>query len=433
MIQNEQRKTGRIDLEATETALRLVLHDAGATMLTKLLQFPAPARDQRILPCDCGHQAHYIELRSKSFLSVLGQTEVSRPYYLCKHCRTGQCPVDRDLGIERKEHSPGVRRLEALIGQEAPFKNGGKQLEALAGIKVTAKSVERTAEDIGADIEARNQQEIVKAVQLKLPVVLGKKAPVMYIEMDGTGIHVVKKETVGRQGKIAGKPSHTREVKLGAVFTQSAWDKEGYALRDPDSTTYVAAIEPAEEFGNRIYVEAWNRGSANAQKKVVIGDGAVWIWNLADQHFPGATQIVDQYHAREHLWELARKLYPNDEPKHKEWMSIHQTLLDKGKIKKLTVALRALAAANPGLAEKLCTEADYFHRNALRMRYPKFRRLHLFVGSGVIEAACRTVIGKRLKLSGMFWTVSGANKIIALRCCVVNERFEDHWENRLVA
>ena len=114
-------------------------------------------------------------------------------------------------------------------------------------------------------------------------------------------------------------------------------------------------------------------------------------------------------------------------------MKIHQPLLDNGRIKKLTVALRTIAATNPALAEKFRTEADYFHRNALRMRYPKFRRLHLFVGSGVIEAGCKTVIGKRLKQSGMFWTVSGANKIIALRCCYLNGRFEDHWENRRAA
>jgi len=414
-------------------ALRLVMHDAGAATLTKLLRFSAPAEDQRILPCGCGQQAHYRELRAKTFLSVLGQTEVSRPYYLCRHCHTGQFPVDCDLDIEDKELSPGVRRMQAVVGQQAPFDHGRQQLKLLAGIEVTTKSVERTAEAIGADIGAREQQQIRSAVQLKLPLIVGKKYPVMYIEMDGTGVSVVKKETVGRQGKIAGQPSHTREVKLGCVFTQAEWDAEGYAIRDPNSTTYVGAIETAQEFGKRLYVEAWNRGWDNAVTKVVIGDGAVWIWNLADQHFPGAMQIVDLYHAREHLWELARKLYPNDEAKRKDWMNFHQPLLDKGKIKKLTVALRTIAAANPALAEKFRTEADYFHRNALRMRYPKFRRLHLFVGSGVIESGCKTVIGSRLKQSGMFWTVRGANAIVALRCCYHNGRFEDYWEDRRAA
>ena len=159
-----------------------------------------------------------------------------------------------------------------------------------------------------------------------------------------------------------------------------------------------------------------------------MGDGAEWIWNQADLHFPGATQIVDLYHAREHLWELARKLYPNDQVSQKAWMKLHQKrLLDKGKIGKLVLSLRSIVSSNSEVIEKLRTEADYFERNAERMRYPNFRRQHLFVGSGVIEAGCRTVIGSRLKQSGMFWTVRGANAIIALRCCTLNDRFEDYW------
>jgi len=254
------------------------------------------------------------------------------------------------------------------------------------------------------------------------------------VQMDGTGVPVVKKETVGRQGKTEGQPAHTREAKLGCVFTQTTWDKEGYPIRDPDSTTYTGAIEDAEEFGRRIYGEAWGRGWNRALKKVVIGDGAEWIWNLVALHFSDAIQIVDLYHARQHLWEVARQLYPHEEVKQKTWMKVHQKrLLDKGKIEKLVGLLRAIDTANPQMAEKICTEADYFERNAERMRYPKFRRQHLFVGSGVIEAGCKTVIGSRLKQSGMFWTVRGANAILALRCSHLNGRFEDYWEGRKAA
>ena len=142
---------------------------------------------------------------------------------------------------------------------------------------------------------------------------MGQSIPILYVEMDGTGIPVVKAETEGRSGKVKGEPAHTREAKIGSIFTQTTWDKEGYAIRDPDSTTYVAAIEPAREFGPRLYREAWNRGWERAEKKVVIGDGAEWIWNIADDHFPGAVQIVDIFHARQHLWEVARKLYPGQD------------------------------------------------------------------------------------------------------------------------
>lgn len=323
--------------------------------------------------------------------------------------------------------------MQAGVAYAAPFDQGRRLLKDLADLELTTKSVERTAEAIGADIAALEQQAIGRAVQLDLPIVIGEPIPVLYVEMDGTGVPVVKKETVGRQGKTAGQPAHTREAKLGGVFTQTKSDAAGYAVRDADSTTYVGAIETAEEFGKRLYLEAWKRGWSRAQKKVVLGDGAEWIWNLADRHFPGAIQIVDLFHARQHLWDLARKLHPNDELNLKRWMLVHQALLDNGKMKQLTVALRSCSTNNAELAEKIRLEVDYFRRNAMRMRYPKFRRLHLFVGSGVIEAGCKTVIGKRLKQSGMFWTVRGANAIIALRCCQLNGRFEDYWEQRRAA
>ena len=430
-----QRRQGQgLDLEAVETALRPALHRAGAAALTELLQFPEPAAEQRTLPCSCGQRARYRELRSKRVLTAVGAVEVSRPYYLCAHCQQGQFPVDRELDIENTEFSPGVRRMQAMVGQEAPFDHGREQMKVLAGLEVTAKSVERTAEALGADIAQREQAEMQKALQLDLAVVAGEPIPILYVQMDGTGVPVVKQETVGRHGKVDGQPAHTREVKLGCVFTQSAWDQKGYPIRDPDSTTYTGAVESAEEFGRRLYQETWKRGWSRAHHKVVMGDGAEWIWNLAALHFPGAIHIVDLYHARQHLWELARRLYPNDEGKQKAWMKAHQKrLLDKGKIEKLAGVLRAIPSRNSEVAEKLRTEADYFERNAERMRYPKFRRQHLFVGSGVVEAGCKTVVASRLKRSGMFWTVRGANAILALRCCCLNGRFEDYWAGRRAA
>jgi len=415
-----------MDLEAMEMAFRAALHRAGAAALGQLLQFPEPAANQRLILCPCGHQAHYRELRTRRILTVLGEVELNRPWYLCPKCHNGQFPVDCQLDVENLDCCPGVRRMQALVGQQVPFDHGREQMKILAGLEVTAKSVERNAEAIGADIAQREQCDIRKAVQLDLPVVIGKPIPILYVQMDGTGIPVVKKETEGRKGKTDGQPAHTREVKPGCVFTQTRHDTDGFAIRDPDSTTYTGAIETAEVFGRRLYLEAWNRGWSRAEKKVVIGDGAEWIWNLADIHFPGALQIVDLYHARQHLWDLARRLHPNDPVQRKAWMKIHQKrLLDKGKIEKLVLALRSTDSTNAELLEKIRTEADYFERNAKRMRYPKFRRQHLFVGSGVIEAGCKTVIGSRLKQSGMFWTVRGANSIIALRCCHLNGRFED--------
>jgi hypothetical protein len=412
---------------------RTPMHRAGAAAIHGLLQFPAPPAEQRTLPCTCGQTTRYRELRSKPVLTALGRVQLSRPYYLCPHCHTGQFPADVELDIDNTEYSPGVRRMLAVVGQEAPFDHGRQQMKLLADVEVTTKAVERTAEAIGADMVACEQAEIQRAMQLDLPLIVGAPIPILYVQMDGTGVPVVKKETVGRQGKIEGQPAHTREVKLGCAFTQTTSDEEGYAMRDPHSTTYVGAIETAEEFGKRLYLEAWKRGWSRASKKVVMGDGSEWIWNQAQQHFPGAMQIVDLYHARQHLWDLARKLHPNDEVNQNRWMMIQQDLLDHCQIKKLLASLRSIQTSSAELAEKLRTEAEYFRRNAKRMRYPKFRRQHLFVGTGVIEAGCKTVIGSRCKQSGMFWTVRGVNAILALRCSQFNGRFEDYWETRRAA
>lgn len=410
------------------------MHRAGSAALTQLLQFASPTDSRRSLPCSCGHHARYKEQRSKPVLTIVGLVTVMRPYYLCSHCHAGQFPADSELDIVNTEFSPGVRRLQALVGQQSSFDQGRRELQLLAGIEVTTKAVERTAEAVGADIAQCDQKEIDRAIQLQLPLEIGPKVPILYILMDGTGVPVRKSETEGRPGKTPGQPARTREVKLGCVFTQTGLDEEGRPIRDPGSTTYVGAIETAEQFGKRLYVEAWKRGWSQADKKVVIGDGAEWIRNIVDQHFPGAVQIVDLFHARQHLWDIARALHPLDQPAQQCWILRHQPKLDSGQIEKLTAHLDSrVADATPAQKEILRVETAYFDKNKERMRYPEFRAQGLFVGSGVIEAGCKTLIGTRLKQSGMFWSVEGANAIIALRCCQINNRFQDYWDQRRAA
>jgi len=371
-------------------------------------------------------------LRSKTVLTVLGTVELRRPYYLCADCSKGQYPVDTELGVAGLESSPGVRRMEAVVGSEMPFAPGCEPMKLLAGLDVTAKTIERAAEAIGTQIAQRDAQEIGRAKQLVLPLVSKQNIPEMYVLMDGVQVPVVPAETEGRTGRTDGQRARTRECKLGCVFTQTTVDHEGWPIRDSESTTYVGAIEKAEEFGFRIYSEAWRRGWEWAKLKIVIGDGAAWIWNLANQHFPGAIQIVDLYHARQHLWEIAALLHANDLAAKKSWVVPMKALLDDGEIEPLVARLQEIAGeyadSQPGLTEEILKEAEYFATNASRMNYPRFRAMGLFVGSGVIEAGCKAVIGSRLKRSGMFWTVRGANAIIALRCCRLNGRFEDYWE-----
>jgi len=422
------RKTGHFDLEAVEMAIRTAAHQLGATVLEHLLD--TPAEFEREISCPCGKRARFHQMRPKRLVTALGTVTIKRPYYLCPDCHKGISPGDIELDVEGIEYSPGVRRMMAMVGSETSFQHGREQLELLAGIEVTTKAVERQAEAIGDDIAQQEKLRNSRALQLDLPEVLGSAVPVLYIEMDGTQVPIVRQELEGRAGRIEGQPARTREVKLGCVFTQTTTDENDRPVRDEASTTYTAAIEDAGEFGRRIYTEAWERGWNRAHKKVLIADGAEWIWNIAHQHFPGAIQIVDLYHARQHLWELARSLYPNEEKAQKRWMLRQQAKLDSGKIETLVQYLRLLDTSSLELADKIRLESAYFERNAERMRYPEFQRQHLFIGSGVIEAGCRTVIGSRLKQSGMFWSLRGANAIIALRCHRISRKFEDYWHSR---
>lgn len=415
-------------MEAIETALRAGVHRAGAAALSHLLS-DCQEHPPRVA-CQCGAEAHYHDRRRKQLLTVLGPVEFERSYYVCPSCQCGQSPRDRELDVEGTEFSPGVRRMMATVGADTSFQRGRKQLESLAGLEVTTKAIERQAEAIGVDIEAGQQRAIKQAKQLRLPIVCTPTIPVLYIEMDGTGVPVTPKERAGRAGRKEGQQARTREVKLGCVFTQTTTDEEGNPVRDPASTSYVGAIESAELFGLRLYTEAWHRGWSSAQRKVVLGDGAIWIWNIAEQHFPGAIFIVDIWHAFQHVCDLAAKIFPGDEKQKKRWAAAGNRSINDGKIEAFVNRLRKLSPADATLAETIDKEAEYFLHNAERMRYPKFRALGLFVGSGVVEAGCRTVVGERLKSSGMFWSVRGANAILALRCSVLSNQFEDYWASR---
>jgi hypothetical protein len=256
--------------------------------------------------------------------------------------------------------------------------------------------------------------------------------------MDGTGVPMRASELEGRSGKQPDGSAKTREVKLCTVWTAEGRDDEGHAVRDPGSVTYSAAIETAasrdidkapSEFARRVDREARRRGFDQATRRVVLGDGAVWIWNLADEQLVGAIQIVDLYHVKQHLSDVAKAIYGPASDLGRQWAKQRHDELDEGKLQALLQALRVHVEHNDEARKCL----DYITRNQNRMRYPDFRVQGLCVSSGVVEAGCKVAIGTRLKRAGMHWTVAGANAIAALRCCKLSGRFEPFWERRSVA
>jgi hypothetical protein len=403
------------------------MHQLGGAILEKLLNADSGHRGPRV-PCGQGHAAEFVDYRSKEVVTVLSRIRVSRAYYHCAICKAGTLPKDADLDIVSTSFSPGVRRLMARVGGKEAFDEGRRDLEALAGIFVKTKEVERVSETIGEEIEAVARRER-KAV-LSGKIVQIKPIPRIYVAVDGTGVPMVPHETEGRKGKDETGRAKTREAKLGAVFTQVGVDAEGRPIRDEGSTTYVGAIETADEFGQRIFTEAIRRGARYSEQMVVLGDGAPWIWNIASEHFPGAVEIVDLYHAREHLSELAKVIYGPGSKAAKQWADARIAELDVGDVEAVLAAMARLRPGNHAVKDEVRRASGYFQANAERMRYREFRSQGLFVGSGVIEAGCKTIAGRRLKQSGMRWTVKGANAILALRCCELSGRTEQYWERR---
>ena len=417
------------DLEAWETALRAAVLSAGAKVLGELLQGIGSGREPCAILCKCGARMESRGLKHKELLTILGPVAYGRSMFQCPACQATRYPGDEELDIVDTTRSPGVRRMMARAGGQSTFKESREDLKIYAGLEVSAKDVERVAEGIGQAMEVwsnRQQEEILR----EEPVRSEKTIPLLYISYDGTGVPMTEEELRGRPGKQADGSSRTREAKLGCVFTQTRTDAKGFPVRDPDSTSFVGAIESSENFGWRIYGEAARRGLPKAQRVIVLVDGAKWIKNLAQMHFSEATFIIDLYHARQHVSELCKDLFARNEKKIREQRIRWWTDLDAGKVEKIIRQAQQLLPQEAETKKKAETEIHFLEQNKDHMRYAAFRAQGLFVGSGVVEAGCKTLIGQRLKQSGMEWSLRGANAIISLRCTTKSDRLEDYWESR---
>ena len=424
------RDGGRLDLGAAEFEVRAAMHKVGSVLVEQLLNGDHGGHSGPRIACGRGHHAEFVDYRSKRLQTILGDVQLRRAYYHCAECpedsRRGVIPKDQELDVVGTSFSPGLRRLMARVGAQEAFATASRDLAELAGVAVPSKTIERSAAVAGGAAEAANQAE-------RAAILAGRVQPIaaaarLYVAMDGTGVPAVPKDSAGRPGKGPDGRARTREAKLGCVFTQTHFDEEGWPVRDPDSTTYVGAIEPIEAFGPRLHAEAVRRGLQHATTVIVLGDGAPWIWNRADQDFPGAVQIVDLYHAREHVALVARLAFGSGSESAPAWIAARREDLDAGDVEIIVTEIRQLARRHPKMRQELRNEADYFDTNKLRMCYKHFRARGFFVGSGVIEAGCKTVIGQRLKQSGMRWTVVGANAVIALRCRLLSNRWDDLWQ-----
>ena len=415
-------------LGVLEDAMRAALAGAGAALLQAVLDGDGDGYCGPRAACGCGGQAVYAGSRPRTLTTVLGLVTLRRAWYHCAACKRGLAPRDRQLGLlPGGALSPGLAEMTALAGAEVSFARAAGLLSGLAGIAVSARTVERSAEASGAAARAAAEAESA-AIRGRRIRPLPPREPLpdmLYVETDGTGVPVRPSETAGRQGKGADGTAGTREVKLARFFTVSRLDDDGSPATDPGSSTYVATFDGKDALAPLVKAEYLRRGGDHHRQVVALGDGAAWIWTMAADLYPHATCIVDIYHAREHLHDLAAHLaFITPDPA--QWLAARLEELDAGDIEAVIGAARSYPLEG-AKASELDTKAGYFEHNIHRMRYARFRKLGMFTGSGHIEAACKQIVVQRAKQSGMHWTVDGAASIIALRTQHASGCWDELW------
>ena len=357
--------------------------------------------------CECGRKARFMGYRKRGLSTLCGVVEVTRAYYHCRHCGEGQIPWDTEQGLTTRLWTAGVKAVVAEVAARLPYQETAKLLEDVLGLRVEESSAEVIVAEVGERARAAEEEAMAEVSEGQL---VGPRGPVpkrLYVAMDGSHAHV---------------DGAWHEIKTGVVY-EGVPGPRGVDASGPKH--YVSAQETAESFGDRLYVAAGARGVEQAEEVVVIGDGAEWIWNLAAHHYPKATEIVDYWHACEHIHDLAKVCYGEETKAGERWAKEHDRRLKEKGPCPLVRALRRRKAKTPQEAEEIQATLRYFTTHIERMRYPEFRQRGLMIGSGPVEAACKVVVGYRLKQAGMRWSQSGAHHVLALRCLVLNRQSDD--------
>lgn len=401
-------------MEELETGLKKALMKDGCAIIESLLNQPHADKNSH-------QQLH--EIRGRTVQSLMGEFHLKRGYYRSED-GVYSFPMDKQLSL-LDQYTPGAQKVMLwAAATDGSFVEAEKTLSCLAGINIPSSQIRRVVQKLTPELQEQHAKRSCPEQQSLIPK--------MYISYDGTGIPMRKEELAGVKGRQKDGLAKTREVKLGCVFTQHVSDKDGHPLRDPHSTSYAASLSKSDEFGLIMLDEARRRGLAHAEISVVIGDGAKWIWNTARMNFPSAIQILDFYHACEHLMLLSEAVCKDKASANKAYKK-WRGMMKRGKITKVIDLATGLLPRSGGRRKSAKKQFAYFKTNASRMKYDLYRKKNLFIGSGVVEAGCKSVVGKRAKQSGMLWSASGAQNILDLRCLILSNYFDDAWTQHKAA
>jgi len=393
---------GPIDAGAEEELFR----DVGRQAAAEVLAHRWESADQGVLGLcrKCGSELQDLGLRTKVFRTLCGPIRLQRRVGYCCPCRETTAALDERLGTDETGITPGLRRVICRVALELAYEPTNRLLRDTLGMRpCSSREIERIAK--------RHGQQMNESASVA-PAARPQRAKRTFcIAIDGT--------------MIPGLPDPDEhrlvwhEVKLATVFDP----------REIEPSFYVAAPEDADTFGRRLWSELEGRGMDGNWLLQVLGDGAPWIWNLADMHFPGVPQLLDFYHAAEHLHQTAEALWP--EGTANAWWHRRLNQLKAGELGNFFAALKLIAkrrqTSDPALSpERLL---GYFEENRTRLGYAEALQRKLPIGSGAVESAARHIVQQRLKQSGMRWSLKGAQAVLNLRTRHRNGEFEQYWES----
>jgi hypothetical protein len=426
-------------------------------VLNSRLRKPRPAARRE---GSCGHVQRLVGERAKQLITLVGLVSFVRPYYQCLHaaeaeeehdCTHGEAPAEALWRVDKQRTTPGVQGHISYLSARLTFEEAAQTLCRSVPIGMSGRQALNLMRPVGEALAAEEDQQVL-ALQAQAKQAQSQpgersrqeqEIERLSIELDGVlarmrrGSVPMEKEELRCPGDVY------REIKAGAVFRAERGAKRSELAPGvyvdtpaPESVRYVARRTAKGGFAWLLYHLAVQCGLEQAQQVVVVGDGAPWIWNLVAEHFPGAVQIVDLYHAKEHVWDVAHAVFGRGTAGGTAWATHACSLLEQGHSEALVCAIQAVPTIppEPGQARSIPERAvDYFTTNAARMRYPLFRAQGMHIGSGIAEAACKTIVSKRAKQGGMRWTPEGLDALLPLRTAVLNGTYDSFWEEEYAA
>lgn len=393
------------DLGEAETVLRDRLMAIGAQALQRHLETRKLGYEGSTRPCSCRESQRFVEYRPKTIATLLGEVTIQRAYYRCGSCQTSSLPYDERIGLGKGQVSPGLAKAATLVAIQEPFAPSSQMLYELTGRRVSARTIERLTQKVGTLAE---QEESAAAERMKTwDAPAAEVTPErLYVAVDGTMVH----ENDGYH-----------EAKTATCYWETPDGKR--------EARYVVRFTSAATFAAFVWVLACRCGMTTAKQIVLLGDGAKWIWDHIAPLLEGAICIVDWYHAMEHVWDCGKRLYGEGTVETTAWVEAIETLLWDGNVREVLTRLETQRSQTPaptpcGALQELIT---YLRNQDARLAYDKFRAMGLDIGSGRVEAACKSVVGIRMKRSGMRWSRQGSQTTLSLRVARLNGQWQALW------